>query len=202
MSGEQLHEKGREGARRAKEWLDATTRADVRWVNPDPVAVPKLTFDWADDSKPFSFDIGGILLGGEKENEEFLAEVKNYADASDQGTLYSEYLAKCYRAYVTRPDRCDNFIWITWAPFRSSSWSALCVPDEVLSAVVKHRAKTLNVESQEDARDALASQQATINAVADRLWILDLSEKQEKHLVLSKEHLGVVRNHMTLKVSA
>lgn len=201
MSGEEIQEKGREGARRAKEWLDATTRADVRWINPDPVAVPKLTFPWADGTEPYSFDLGGLLLGGDKANQEFLAEVKNYADASDQGTLYSEYLAKCYRAYETRPDRCDNFIWVTWAPFRATTWSTLCDKDEIYTAVIKHRKKALNLEKEDEAKAMLDSKSAEIDAVAERLWLLVLSEKQEKHLVLSKEHLGVVRAHMTLKAS-
>lgn len=202
MSGEALHEKGREGARRAKEWLDATTRADVRWVNPDRVAVPKLTFEWADGSGPYSFDIGGLLLGGDKNNEEFLGEVKNYVDASDQGSLYTEYLAKCYRAFTTRPDRCDNFIWVTWAPFKSNSWSALCTPGEISKAVLKHRKKALNLEAETEAQEVLDGLQNVLQVIADRLWLLVLSEKQEKHLVLSKEHLGVVRSHMATKATA
>ena len=51
MSGEATHAKGADGARRAKAWLEATTRVNVHWVNPDPVAVEKLTFSWADGSR-------------------------------------------------------------------------------------------------------------------------------------------------------
>ena len=202
VSGEELHDKGREGARRAKEWLDATTRADVRWVNPDPVAVPKLTFTWADGIAQFSFDIGGLLLGGDKANQEFLAEVKNYQDASDQGTLYDEYLAKCYRAFVQRPDRCDNFFWVTWAPFKATTWSTLCAPEQLRSAVLKHRSLALGIDDEDQASQALDDDTDRVKAVADRLWLIVLSEKQERHLVLSKEHLAVVRHHITTKASA
>jgi hypothetical protein len=65
----------------------------VWWVNPDPVAVPKLTFQWTDGGT-FSFDLGGVLEGGELAGHEFLAEAKMYANAGDQNALYDEYLAK------------------------------------------------------------------------------------------------------------
>jgi hypothetical protein len=75
MLGERLHAKGQDGARRAKKWLEFTTRADARWVNPDEVALPKLTFPWA-TGNTFSFDRGGILRGGRVNHQEFLAECK------------------------------------------------------------------------------------------------------------------------------
>lgn len=33
MSGEEAHEKGRDGAQRAKLWLESTTRVNACWVN-------------------------------------------------------------------------------------------------------------------------------------------------------------------------
>lgn len=79
VSGEQLHERGREGASRAKEWLEATTRVNAHWVNPHEYAVPKLSFPWADaTAKKFSFDLGGVLLGGDLHSQMFLAESKLY----------------------------------------------------------------------------------------------------------------------------
>jgi hypothetical protein len=52
----------------------------VQWVNPEPVAVKKLTFSWADNTT-FSFDLAGILRGEEVEGQEFFAECKKYQDA-------------------------------------------------------------------------------------------------------------------------
>ena len=98
-------ESGRDGAVRAKRWLERTTRVDVSWVNPDSVA--KLTFDWANGGS-FSFDLGGKLRGGAFHGQEFFAEVKEYNSVGDQPRLYDEYLAKCYRAYVVLPARCDH----------------------------------------------------------------------------------------------
>lgn len=194
MSGEELHEKGREGAKRAKEWLEATTRVNVPWVNPNQYAINKLSFSWANRAPDFSFDLGGLLLGDGLNGQMFLAEVKFYlSGASDQGTLYREYLAKCYRAYVSRPERCDNFMWITWTPFLVSKWSALCSAKEVESAVVEHRERALNVTDETQAHAAIDLEACT--KVADRLWLIVLSERQEQ-LVISKQHRGLIQQHI------
>jgi len=195
VSGEQAHDKGRAGALRAKRWLEATTRANVPWINPDPVAVPKLTFPWPDPrSKPFSFDIGGTLIGGEVANQEFLAESKHYANAYDQTTMYNEYLAKCYVARQLRPDRCDNFMWITWSAFGTTVWADLMSAERVRKAVLGECKRVLAVDDPADAESKVND--GLCADVADRLWIIVLSERQEKHLVLTAEHQGLIRRHV------
>ena len=197
MSGEAIQAKGADGARRAKLWLEATTRANVPWVNPDPVAVPKLSFDWV-SSGTFSFDLGGTLIGGEVANQEFLGECKKYENAYDQNKLYIEYLAKCYVARFRRPDRCDNFMWITWSPFATTTWSDLISPEHVRKAVMKESTRALGV-NEEDALGKLDEE--LCKEVASRLWIIVLSEKQEKHLVLSPEHQGLIRAKIAERVA-
>jgi hypothetical protein len=166
----------------------------VPWVNPDPVAVPKLTFPWPDpELEPFSFDIGGTLIGGDVANQEFLAESKNYANAGSQNSMYNEYLAKCYVARQSRPDRCDNFMWITWSAFGTTVWSDLMSPDRVRKAVLHECKRALAaelVDAESKIEDALCVD------VATRLWVIVLSERQEKHLVLSAEHQGLIRKHV------
>jgi hypothetical protein len=81
-TGEELHEKGRDGARRAKRWLDSTCRADAFWNNPEK-GKDKLQHEKAAGGS-FSFDLGGRMLGGEHSDELFAAEVKNYTEDSDQ----------------------------------------------------------------------------------------------------------------------
>ena len=194
MSGEETQAKGADGAMRAKRWLEATTRASVPWVNPHPVAVPKLTFPWTDPaSQPFSFDLGGMFIGGEVADQEFLAECKNYANASDQLAMYHEYLAKCYVARQLRPDRCENFLWITWAAFGTTVWSELMSAGRVRTSVIAEAKRALGVDRQ----DAEAKvDDALCRDVAARLWMIVLSERQEKHLVLSAEHQGLIRKHV------
>jgi hypothetical protein len=193
MSGEEAHLKGQDGAQRAKRWLEATTRADVAWVNPDRVAIRKLTFEWVTGDK-FSYDIGGLLLGGEYAGEQFVAECKNYSKARNQGEMYNEYLAKNYIALQSQPSRCDHFMWITWSAFATTSWDTLCKRDKVRDAVLAESERALGVERAE------ANAKIDIDLcdeVANKLWLIVLSEKQEKHLVLSPEHQGIIRGHVT-----
>ncbi|MBO4140070.1 hypothetical protein J5U46_07920 [Micromonospora tulbaghiae] len=193
MSGEETQAKGADGARRAKLWLESTTRVNVQWVNPHPVAVPKLTFKWHGGST-FSFDLGGVLLGEELHGQEFLAECKKYAKPSDQGTLYVKYLAQCYRAYSERPDRCDNFFWITWSPFSSNRWDELLTPGYVRDAVLAHHEKALGTENLDAARREISDN--LCKDVADRLWMILLTDRQEK-LQPTRLHLGVIRKFDT-----
>ncbi len=197
MAGEELHEKGAEGARRAKVWLERTTRVEARWVVPDRVAVPKLTFSWVKPNiDPFSFDIGGLLSGGDLEGEQFVAESKFYDNPGNQGTMYREFLAKCYCALIDRPSVCDHFFWITWAPFLVESWKELTSEEFVAKAVTKHCEKALNCEPSE-AADALDD--TLVKEVSERLWIIVLSKRQEQHLVMSQQHLALIRQHETEK---
>jgi hypothetical protein len=188
VSGEELHEIGRDGTIRAKRWLEATTRVDASWINPG--AAQKLTFHWADGKSSFSFDLGGTMRGGEWHGEEFFAEVKKYSSAGDQGAHYTSYLAKCYRAFTVMPARCDHFMWVTWHPFKVGKWADLCSPDEVSESVITHRAAALGVVDLEDARQSIDD--ATCAAVAERLWLLVLSEKQERKLVIEQVDLDSV----------
>lgn len=192
MSGERQHAKGQEGAQRAKRWLEATTRVNVLWVNPEPMALPKLTFRWLTGGT-FSFDLAGVLVGGNQANEEFFAECKKYDNAYDQGQLYDEYLAKCYVALNFQPSRCDHFMWITWSPFATTRWDSLCRSASVQAAVLKNSERALGVPI-EEASSKIDSD--VCDTVASRLWIIVLSERQEEHLVLSPEHQGLIRAHV------
>lgn len=194
--GEALHDLGRAGARRAKHWLESTSRVEACWVNPDKGAVGKLTFDWPHGGQSFSFDLGGRLRYGSFDGQLFYAEVKKYSNASDLGTLYQGFLAKCYAAYLDSPKFADNFMWVSWAPHAANRWSELTTPGEVRKAVVAHAARLFplgaNVDGMVDDN--------VCTAVADRLWILILSDKQEG-LVPAVEHLGLIHQHEMLKAA-
>lgn len=194
MSGEETHAKGAEGARRAKQWLDATTRAEVRWLNPEPIAIKKLTFNWADGS-PFSFDMAGVLRGESIENQEFFAECKKYKNSGDQGQHYKKFLAQCYRAYHLRPERCDNFLWITWSPFSVTTWEKLQDANEVKAAVLALKERTLGISDATEAEACLELE--ACKEVADRLRMIVLSDWQQENLSLTREHLAIIRSYRT-----
>jgi hypothetical protein len=54
IEGESAQAKGADGARRAKRWLESTTRVNAQWVNPNAAAVPKLQFKWPHDPNNFT----------------------------------------------------------------------------------------------------------------------------------------------------
>lgn len=192
IEGESAQAKGADGARRAKRWLESTTRVNAQWVNPDPPAVTKLRFAWPYGGQNFSFDLGGLLRYGEYDGQMFFAESKNYAAPNDLAAHYSKFLAQCYVAYLDKPGMCDNFMWIAWSPHSVTKWPQLLTPEYVREHVLQHRVRVFGV-------DELAKAEAMINedavsAVASRLWVIILSEKQEK-LVISKEHRGVIEQY-------
>ena len=92
VAGEELHQQGEDGVHRAKVWLEATTRITRAWAVYDETAVEKLAFPWPHRQQGYSSDLGGILFGGEFDNQFFLAECKQYKDAGDQGTHYDKPL--------------------------------------------------------------------------------------------------------------
>ncbi|WP_029892916.1 hypothetical protein [Nocardia brasiliensis] len=191
MSGEASQEKGREGARLAKKWLERSTRVNVTWVNPDKVAIPKLTLDKArpvGQSKDFSFDLGGYLRGEDIDGQTFLAECKNYKDSSDQGNHYSAFLAHCYRAAATNHLLGDNFFWITYAPFNVTTWDQLASKEKVRKSVLDN--PDVNFCEGEDPIAVIS--QEIVCAVSERLWMLVLSEKQIEHLVLTANHHSII----------
>ncbi len=195
MQGEHAHATGADGARRAKKWLEATTRVDVPWVNPNKAAREKLTFSWPGSDTSFSFDLGGILRHGDYDSESFFAEVKKYSDASDLPTHYSEFVAKCYVAYVDRQMYCDHFMWISWSPHSATTWSKLTTPEFVTEHVGKHRDRVFGPDAESTEVDPDIAK-----AVADRLWLFVLSDRQET-LVIADKYLHQV-NAMIREESA
>lgn len=181
-SGEAIHAIGRDGADRAKRWLEGTTRVLNVWTNPEDEV--KLTFSWASKGK-FSFDLGGTFYGAELHNKNFYAEVKKNSGAGNQGTEYPKYLAKCYLALQQNPAMCDHFLWITWAPFSIKAWPKLLTAGYVEQSVRKHDVKTLGAAKADPDK-------AHCGAVAERLWLIVLSDKQEV-LRLSDSERGEIQ---------
>jgi hypothetical protein len=195
VTGEGLHAIGADGADAARRWLNSTTRAKVFWVRPDPIADDRLTF-YTPNNLPFSFDIGGLLQGGETHGLEFLAEVKNYSHPSDQGTEFKKFLAKCYRTYRVRPERCGSFYWITWTPFSANSWHQLNNPESVNHAVCEQW--KYNFGNEEEAAGAELDADA-VDTVSGRVWKLVLSDYQVANLTMTDEHRSIIVQHEVAK---
>ncbi|MEU8005488.1 hypothetical protein AB0B66_30390 [Catellatospora sp. NPDC049111] len=195
MAGEDMHEKGREGLHRAKQWLDRSTRVAQSWPSSDRALGEFLHFQWPDASGTFSFDLGGKLRGGTLAGRTFVAEIKNYTKELDLATHFRDFQAKSYVAYCAKPDRCDVLMWISWSPFKARSWDEHTTPASVRKAILDpaNRYRVLKEEDL-DRASAQLNEEAVVE-VSRRLWMITLCERQEE-LVISDEHMGELMKYM------
>lgn len=201
MAGEENHDLGSEGLRRAKRWLEFTTRVDQSWTHQDGAMAELLEFEWphvSGTAKPFTFDLGGRFRGGALHKQGFLAEVKNYKKESDLPTHFRHFLAKCYIALESRPKRCENFLWISWAPFQAQKWDEHATAASVQKALLHKDNLSRALGAQTPVEGTQKLNPETLTRVADRLWLVTLSSQQEQ-LVLSDEHYGDVLQLITQK---
>lgn len=115
IKGESAQAKGADGAKRAKRWLESTTRVNAHWVNPNLPAVEKLTFAWPHGGQTFSFDLGGTLKYGDYDGHMFFAESKNYDAPNDLRVHYSQFLVA-----TTRPSSFASESHSCWG--RTTPW--------------------------------------------------------------------------------
>lgn len=162
-------------------------RVSQAWTNEDQVHVSRLTYDWPFGGQSFSFDLGGIFTGDDLEGQFFLAESKKYEKPSDQGTHFDDWVAKCYVTRRDHPRLSDNFLWITWAPFRMRDWHVLASKESVFTGLVteKNRKRVFDTDDEATARGQIDQNLAA--DVAAHIWIIVLSDKQER-LVISPVH--------------
>lgn len=192
VAGEDTHDLGETGLQRAKQWLELSTRVDKCWTRHDRPSGELLEFQWPhspNGGSParFSFDLGGTFRGDHLENQSFVAEVKAYKKENDLPTHFRDFLAKCYVALESRPGRCDHFLWVSWAPFQAQQWDRHATTENVKRSVL-HSANRVRALGLSDESEAAVKVSADLLAeVAQRVWLVTLSEKQEK-LVLSMNH--------------
>ena len=186
MAGEDAQETGRAGVLRAKRWLESTGRVNVYWTvyeHPTMLTVPRLK------GEDRSFDMGGVIFGEDLDGHLFYAEIKKYSTVGNQAEMYGDYLANCYCTLLQDRTKPYEFMWITWHPFSQSKWTKLCEWEEVRDQVSGRQSAWLGSATSVD--DDLCK------IVAGRLWLIVLSDKQEK-LGMSDEMLGEVRRAATI----
>ncbi len=104
-------------------------RVSQSYTNLEGVWARKLTLRWPNgNGTPFSYDLGGVMRGGDWDGQMFCAEVKWRRNASDQGPAYKSFPAKCYVALSQGYMLGDHYMWISWAPFRANDWDQLTSP--------------------------------------------------------------------------
>lgn len=189
VAGEEHHINAEDGVERARTWLEKTGRVSVQYTVYEVGAVPFLTFRNVNDAE-YSFDMCGNLHLDEGTTT-FFGEIKKYNAVGDQPAMYSEYLAKCYRACAAE-GRPYHFMWITWHPFSQTNWSKLCTAEQIHDAVQTHKA--LYCGDDEDVDEGLCAE------LADRLWLIVLSDRQEG-MSMTDEQLGLLRQAAVLGVT-
>ncbi|MEC5193293.1 MULTISPECIES: hypothetical protein [unclassified Arthrobacter] len=182
--GEQKHQLGEDGTRRAKLWLDSTMRVRHSYTNMDDNGPSKLAFEWPYGGESYSYDLGGVFRGAPFNNQTFVAESKNYKDANDQGTHFDKFLAQTYCTIDRYSRMADHFMWITWAPFRIKTWTKLASDEKVRAALMVHANKVFNTTDHETVAGLI--DQEIVDRITETLWMVVLSPKQEQ-LVISGE---------------
>ncbi|MFF0540187.1 hypothetical protein ACFYUC_33600 [Streptomyces coelicoflavus] len=116
----------------------------------------KLTLRWPNgNGTPFSYDLGGVMRGGDWDGQMFCAEVKWRRNASDQGPAYRSFLAKCYVALSQGYMLGDHYMWISWAPFRANDWDQLPSPQAIREAVLVESLRIFGIEDPETAAQSI-----------------------------------------------
>lgn len=187
MPGEAMHQRGADGTQRAKRWLDATSRTRSSWTNEDEISAGRLEFNWPHaGGEPFSFDLGGELYGDPFDRHFFVAEVKNYS-SDTLGGHYDDYLAKCYLVLRDHPRSANQYMFLTWHPFRVTTWTQQCEPETIVGGCLRNKRRLFDEEEDDAARGKI--DMSLVNQLAERLWLVVLSEKQEQ-LLMSEEDRG------------
>lgn len=193
--GEANHRKGAEGAERAKYWLDATTRTSTTWTNEDDVHAARLSFEWphaaTEKEKPFSFDIGGILFGDAYHGHQFVAEVKNYSSVGSIGDEWDDFLAKAYYVAKYEPKLANQFMFITWNPFRANTWPQQTTIAQIRKGCLRNRKRLVGEEDESKAGELLDPD--VMQDLSERLWLIVLSERQESLLISDDDRALVIR---------
>jgi hypothetical protein len=154
------------------------------WSAYDRGAPDRLTYPWPEGGKSYSYDLGGNFLGGDLENEFFLAECKKYT-TDQQGNHFDKFLAQSYATLERYPHLADHFLWITWHPFRVKDWNHLYNEEAIRKALAAERARLFGADVQEADVAGLVND-AIVADLADRIWIIVLSDRQET-LVISND---------------
>jgi hypothetical protein len=189
MAGEDAQDTGREGLQRARQWLSLTTRVKDSWTHSEEPLAELIHFQWPYGSQAtFSFDLGGIFKDGDLDGQSFVAEVKNYRYEMDLPDQFLDFLAKCYVALEAKPARCDHFLWISWSPFQARSWHKHATTESVKKALAhpSNRKRVLDVDTASDAMQKWNIE--LMSKVASRIWLITLSDQQEKLVLTPSNH--------------
>ncbi len=193
MPGEDSHDKGNEGLRKAANWLQRSTRVSESYNRHDLFGRRYLSGHWPYGSQgEFSFDLGGNFAGGDLYDQYFKAEVKNYTAEHGLPELFRRFVGISYVDLLASRDAPPYYLWIAWSPFRARQWDKHCSIDSITKALTHadNAERVTGIGTIEGAKAALDSD--TVRALSERIWLITLSDQQAE-LVPTKEHYGLIK---------
>ncbi|GAA1872309.1 hypothetical protein GCM10009836_61520 [Pseudonocardia ailaonensis] len=188
--GEALHRAGDDGARRARRYLESTTRVKTVWLNTDPYQAGRLTFKWPHDPGTYSFDLGGVFHEGDLDRQHFAAESKAYTNNQNhQATEFRTFLAGCYCVDLAQPMLYQHYMWLTSHPFSVDDWSRLCRPDWIIKSLLQERARALGAQDEAAARSKINMD--LVEALSKKLWLTLIPDRHEE-LSITKSNRALI----------
>lgn len=185
MPRETAQERGREGAKIAQRWLEATTFIELplnSYKNEPQCTVVCL------DNSPKAFDLTGYFY--DDDHTPISVEVKNVTSDDHLREHFREFLAVAYSS-TARLDEGRNFMWVSWHPFGPMSrWAKLTSMGEIQDALTHHP-------------DLLAGQPVDLDVlrrVSERVWVLTFNDRQQE-LSLDVDELAQVQATLRRKRS-
>jgi hypothetical protein len=207
---EENHVIGAQGAKKIRRWLDSTYRFKISQtiydLSPTGEPYPKLRVpqlvrtpvDGSGSEERFErFDLVGSVLdenGGT--GNTLYVECKNYSEAGNQGTLYDEYLAVCYSAFVRWSRQVDapmdvEFMWATTHPFAQTNYAQLTTASQIEAACAAHPDRL-----GDDTFDSSIAQQ-----LEPRLWLAIVNSRVEEMIMGIELRKAVVARILELEES-
>jgi hypothetical protein len=196
VGAEELHRIGEEGAKRIRLWLDSTFRFRIDQavfdLDPDGNPYTKVRVAQLQSSRFERFDLVGALLDEDgRVGRTLYVECKQYSDAGNQPTLYTEYLAVCYSAFVALSSGIGGpadveFMWATTHPFAQTNFSKLTTSEEIKAACDAHSARLGTHTFDQSIADQLAR----------RLW-LAIVNSRVREMIMGRELRKAVAARLT-----
>jgi hypothetical protein len=189
MVAEEAQELGRDGVLAVKQWLESTTHVNFDFMVYDNQA--KCTLENL-SAKPKRFDLEGRFL--EKKARALSVESKHYKTVGGQAAGFQEFLAIAYsttaRELETIGDTRREYMWVTYHPFAQTLWPKLTKKGNIRKALENYP-RFLGQAPNEPEGTYRDVNEDVVDLLADRLWVLVFSHKQEK-LMLSPKELSKV----------
>lgn len=195
---EELHAIGREGARRIRNWLNATGRFAIAYSATELDAARR-GFSQVEvellDGSCERFDLVGDVLDEEgRFARTVYIECKKYSGAGDQGPLYDEYLAVAYSAFARWYERHGgppgwDFMWVTTHPFAQTRYSKLTTDESIRASVTGEHAGRLNGHAYDEDLG---------RELAKRLWLCIVSDRMLEEMRMGRRFVALVQQEMAL----